>query len=109
MKNKIIQILKNIEEVKKEFREWCANKDIPLDERWSLFVSSTLGIDKIYIENFDCKLGRDYQEDLEYKYETHTVENILDFASDNDYTKEEIIIFKEKVLEKFIYSFKFDW
>jgi hypothetical protein len=102
--------------LKKELKEWVKNKDIPLETRWDIFIMSELGDHKIYIERFNCNIGNDYIENLESRYTTEYVESILDWVeeqvTDDEtpvYTEEDIIKFKENVLEKFIYSFEFDW
>jgi hypothetical protein len=48
MKEKIEQFLKEKESLIKEFKKWVKDKNIPLEERWDLFVKSGLGVHDNY-------------------------------------------------------------
>ncbi len=109
MKEKIEEALKSLENLKKEFKKWCKDKSIPLDERWNLFIKSKLGDHSSSYEDFDCKLGRDYTDDLEDKYLNHDVEDVLEYTDLSNYEEKEIIEYKENVLKSFIKSYTFDW
>ena len=87
---------------------WVVDKSIPLGERWDLFIKSELGIEEPYIIDFDCEMGKQYIEELEYKYSTHNTGDIVKWLDEGQYTEIQIIEFQEEVLEKFIKSFKFD-
>jgi hypothetical protein len=115
MREKIENFLKEKSELRNELKQFVQDKSKPLNERWEIFVQSELGEKKSYFETFDHKIGEKYVDLLEDKYSTHTVKNILDTIDDLNeeenwnFTDEDINSFKEKVLEKFIWSFKFDW
>lgn len=113
MKEEIELFLQNKDELTEKLKIWVKDKSIPLDERWDLFIKSDLGEHSRYVERFNCKLGDHFVENLENKYETNNVSEILDFANydpeDDSYSEEDIIEFKENVLDKFIKSFEFDW
>jgi len=106
------------EELKSKLRLYVKDKTISLDNRWNCFIESKLGINSPYIERFDCKVGKEYLNTREQRYETHDVQDIMDWLEDLELdeelstyniNKEDIIEFQEKVLDKFIFSYKFDW
>jgi len=115
MITKIEQFLDEKAKLTKELQEWVVDKVIPLEERWNLFIKSGLGGHTWVYVDFDTDIGRDYCDDLEQKYETHKVTDVLSWAEDQEdhekprYTENQIIDFKESVLIKFIKSFDFDW
>ena len=112
MEEKIKKFKELQDSLKGELRLWVVDKSIPLEERWKVFIDSKLGDYKSFIERFNCVVGEEYIDTLETKYSTEDVEQILEWAEDEDensYTPEDIIEFKENVLKKFIYSFQFDW
>lgn len=104
-----------LQKLSSEIKEYCQDKTIDLDKRWNAFIQyNKITNDKRcykgFIERFDCKLGEEYAESLEDRYSIHDVEDILEYFDDKDYDDEEqIIIFKENALQKFIFKFKFDW
>lgn len=119
MKDKIENMLKDIEALKLQFKDWCKDKTIPLDERWNTFIKSDLGYhDSNYwhFETFDS----DEYHDGEYvrKFQTCTPNDVIEefsknnrcskFINESDYEML-VIKFKEEVLNNFIKSWVFDW
>ena len=99
-------------------KEIVKDKSYSLDDRWELFICSELGYhqdDCLDLECFDldsfyAKIGYD-------RYHTYTVDDLLsDIAcyginlkiSDRE-KEEQLNEIKEELLDKFIYSFNYDW
>ena len=125
MKGQLDNYLKAKADFIVEFKKWCADKSVDVNERWDLFILSELGEDYNFIMS---PLGHlSYFDDLYYeKHETITAEELLerfkehklDYKDDPDgFSKEfkqEMAEFnedeyKEFFLQKFIKSFKLDW
>ena len=79
MKEKIEKFLEEKKLLTEKLKLWVVDKSIPLGERWDLFIKSELGIEEPYIIDFDCEMGKQYIEELEYKYSTHNTGNIVKF------------------------------
>lgn len=126
MKEKIKKFLEDSSTIKEELKKFVMDKSIPLKERWDLFIESKLGDHSNYIVHFntidDDLFGPDEIIRVS-KYETITVEDICVYYLENKIYPYAGLIskqnekltfinldeFKEEVLEKFIYSFTFDW
>ena len=132
MEKIILDYLNNKKEVTELLKEYVKNKRIPLEERWILFLSSKLGVTNDYYVVFNT-LNEDFYNDTGInRYENITVEWLLDLLIDHSIEESEITrffinkldskkltketylnasldLFKEEVLEKFIYSFNYDW
>lgn len=108
VKERLALLKKATEAVKIEVKEYCQDTSKPLDERWNLFINSELGDEECYIEDFNCKIGREAVEHCEDKYSLHNVEDVLEY---NEYEDDdpEVIIYKEAVLAEFIKCWQYDW
>jgi hypothetical protein len=132
MKEQLDSFLKTKQDFIVEFKKWCADKSVDVNERWDLFILSKLG-DVAYpyespFEDWDPSF---YMETLCYdKCQTIDVEGLLtsvkEYISDyyeldledeefvpdsspdwvNQFNEEE---YKEFFLQQFIKSFKLDW
>ncbi|MCP4437544.1 MAG: hypothetical protein GY810_01210 [Aureispira sp.] len=110
MKNTILQMLDDIDDIRENLKIWVVNKEIPLDERWEVFIESELGEARPFIVRFDslgegfvCYDGKIHIE----RYDVIDVSEIVEGLMDNDPSL--IEAFKEEVLEKFVRTFKYDW
>lgn len=65
-------------------KEFCQNKEYPIEDRWNIFITSDLGVHENW-EEFD-----------EGGYEKEDYDEI-------------IINLKEEILQMFIKSFTYDW
>lgn len=106
LKGSLLQFNNQKEELTKKVKEYCQNKEFPLDKRWDLFINSNLGEhDSSYIDlksyNMDDFLAyRDRHEYIE-------VDWIIEFISDNP--DDFIDSVKEELLQTFIKSFTYYW
>ncbi len=123
MKTAILQMLDDVNDLREDLKIWVVNKDIPLDERWELFIKSELGESEGWNLNLNS-LPRDY---VSYdgsisceRYQTMRMEEVIDVLEyqvgnlDSRYVHKDakyvcIEDVKEEILEKFIKSFTFDW
>ena len=113
-----------------KIKEYCQNKNYPLDKRWELFIDSSFGFYERWHVDFDTveiEQMRDfnrYEEvyandliDLYFDYIDAKLHKELKEESDNmsdkffikNYVNPKVDIFKEEILEKFIRSFTYDW
>lgn len=109
LKGSLLQFNHQKEELTKKVKEYCQNKEFPLDKRWDLFINSNLGEhDSCYIDlksyNMDDFLAyRDRHEYIE-------VDLIIEFISDNTVNPDDFIdSVKEELLQMFIKSFTYYW
>ncbi len=113
MREIIETYIKGKELVISSLKDWVKDKNISLEERWEVFIKSDLGTKSKFIERFIGIDSDDYdQEGPIYlsKYEYISVEKLLDLAIEAEVIFEnDIILFKEDVLNRFIAGFKFDW
>lgn len=106
MRKEIENFLVERKILKEQLRIWVKDKTIPLEERWEVFFLSELGDARNYYKDFKHFQSREY---CEYKHETIDMQYVLDWLEEKPLTPEEIIEFKEDVLEQFIKSFEYDW
>ena len=132
LKGSLLQFNHQKEELTKRVKEYCQNKEFPLDKRWKLFIESDLGEHNGWIQNFetiDIENLKDFN-----KYEFISVESLVELYNDyveddlyeemelkSDYNTPEydmfiklcvdpkVNVFKEEILQKFIKSFEYDW
>lgn len=114
MKQEVEQFKKLEKELKDSFRVWVTDRNIPLKERFDLFLESGLGDHRSSVDRFNCKIGKEFPESLEDRYETISIERILEWVEneedhDTEFSIEEINEFKENVLSSFVKSYTFDW
>jgi len=117
MKEKIEQYLTLQSQLKSEMKEWVKNEDIPLDERWKLFIKSELGdIHDWYMEPPGIDWSQVTLHDDFYleKNEECNVERFIERALDKegkdgfeDCTKESLIRFF--MVENFLKAFVNEW
>ena len=43
MRNTVMEMLSHQEQITSKLKEWVKDKDVPLDERWDVFIKSGLG------------------------------------------------------------------
>lgn len=112
IKEKVEEFLDLQNDLRIELKEYVKDKSISLDERWELFITCELGDREPYCESFESF-------DYDNFYATY------EFSRDEEITSEDIIYrlskdseqylyttlddVKEEILDKFLYSFKFDW
>ncbi len=106
MKEKIEGFLQEKEHLTKELQAYVVNKDIPLEERWDLFIGSDLGVHKSFYQDFIHAKARDVSGE---RYSNTDVDEILEFMEDDNYSEKQINEFKEDALKKFIKSYNYDW
>ena len=112
LKGELTLFNKHKEELTKKVKEYCQNKEYPLDDRWDLFINSNFGKHKEYYVEFEGINSNRYYDDFYIeKYETVQVKYLLKRGIekqilDSDY---KINMFKEDVLTEFIKSFEYNW
>ena len=109
LKGSLLQFNHQKEELTKKVKEYCQNKEFPLDKRWSLFIDSDFGEHSKYYKEFKGIDSDLYYDDFYIeKYETVKVKYLLDrgieikLLNSND----KINTFKEDILSQFIKSFE---
>ena len=112
LKGELTLFNKYKEELTKKVKEYCQNKEYPLDDRWNLFINSNFGKHKEYYAEFEGIDSDRYFDDFYIeKYATVEVKYLLERGIDKQIldSDDQINTFKEDVLEQFIKSFIFDW
>lgn len=110
IKAKVADFRKEGEKIKNLVKSFCQDTSKPLEERWGLFVDSEMGEHYPYILHFKSRPALVAIDELENKYETITMTNMLyRVEHSSKVTELEVTEFKEEALSKFIYSFEFDW
>jgi hypothetical protein len=118
-KEQVEDLNKQIEAIKGEFATYIADKSIPLDERWEVFMNAPANLRETspWIQRFkglpEDFIGYDGPVYAE-RHQTVDMEFILDILGeieeyDVDPDDIDIIAFKEDVLSKNLYSFTYDW
>jgi len=118
---KAIEDVSNTLEVfRKDLKEFLTNKDLNLDERWEAYCKACdCGIIHYY---YSCYYSHKILDDKDFnhyddlcmeRYETISFVDFIERLSedDQDYTKEEINIIKEDILQNESSSkgFEYDW
>lgn len=106
LKGSLLQFNNQKEELTKKVKEYCQNKEFPLDKRWDLFIESDFGkhegwcidLNSINLDNFYAQKDR---------HQTFIVDDLIFWLSDHAYTNIDEI--KEELLQMFIKSFEYDW
>lgn len=109
IKEKVEEFLDLQNDLRIELKEYVKDKSISLDERWELFITCELGDREPYCESFE---SFDYDNFYAtYEYEEITSEDIIyRLSKDSEqYLYTTLDDVKEEILDKFLYSFKFDW
>lgn len=132
LKGSLLQFNHQKEELTKKVKEYCQNKEFPLDKRWSLFIDNDLGEHNSWIQDFETikieKLANFNRYELILS--NNLVELYFDYISDELYNELELTcnyetneyehfiktevnskvdVFKEEILQLFIKSFEYDW
>lgn len=85
---------------------FCKDKEIPLEDRWEIFVMSGMGKEESTIVHYNTY---DLAERFDFRYSVIDVVdevNLLEESFEKEYKINQL---KEEILEKFIKSFVFDW
>ena len=111
--------LKEIDKLKESFKEFCQNKSIDIEDRWEVFeqIGAFFGVDEWSIVDFKSlpeefiMYARDMQTE---RYQTVNTVNIIQYieecSEDNsEFSGINIDEVKEEILDKFLWSFVYDW
>lgn len=130
MKDRLRQILMNIDLFKFDFKEYCQDRCVDLENRWELFLMGghLFAEEKTYIVHFKCLNDEVitcdappfYPDRGRTMYCREIVDDLIEFKEENDYSHvsksakkciENLNIddLKEEILEKFLWSFGYDW
>ncbi len=102
---------KHVEIITKKVKEYCQNKNNPLDKRWNLFISSDLGnVDTMYhhpdgIDWTKVSLQSDFYCN---RYDTLSAEEMIE-EIENGSVEGDVGAVKEYFLSNFIKEFKNNW
>lgn len=130
MKDKMRQILMQIDLFKSDFKEYVQDKSIDLENRWELFLMGghLFAEEETYIQHFKC-LNDDvicfdsppfYPDRGRTIFCRDVVDTLIEFKEENNYERVSLSCkecvenlnldeLKEEILEKFLWSFNFDW
>ena len=111
--------LKEIDKLKESFKEFCQNKSIDIEDRWEVFeqIGAFFGVDEWSIVDFKS-LPEEfimYDGDMHTeRYQTVNTVNIIQYieecSEDNsEFSGINIDEVKEEILDKFLWSFVYDW
>lgn len=93
-------------------KEYVQNKDIPLEIRWDIFISTDLPnhyTSIVYFDSYDINLDN-YRRHETINLETKVEDLEYEIMSgESDMTLEELYTFKEEILSMFVKSFELDW
>jgi len=116
MLSKLTTFINERDSMYKEVKSYCQDKSIPLEDRWKVYSVSGMGETMNWIWSFEsfnedefhsnggrsrhemCDPG-DVMEYFKYKLE----------YSDEDHYNNEVLLFKEEVLQAFVSSWELDW
>jgi sulfate adenylyltransferase subunit 1 (EFTu-like GTPase family) len=130
MKDKLRQILMQIDLFKPDFKEYVQDECIDLENRWELFLMGghLFADEEVYIEHFKC-LDREtimfdekpfYPQRTQRIYTKDIVTTIAEVKEEEDYDRISKSVsdsirnlniddLKEEILQKFLWSFGYDW
>jgi hypothetical protein len=115
-KERVEDLNKQIEAIKREFEVYIADKSIPLDERWEVFMNAPADLRQHYcFLKYFKGVPDDFVSYDGYvpaaRHETVSVDRILESLEEmvDDVAEIDIVAFKEDVLSKNLYSFEYDW
>lgn len=112
IKEKVEEFLDLQNNLRVELKEYVKDKSISLDERWELFITCGIGNEEPYYEDFKSFNHEEFFSDLELnRNEVITSEWIVNLLSTiyGEYLYTTLDDVKEEILDKFLYSFKYDW
>ncbi|HRA10071.1 MAG TPA: hypothetical protein PKX31_00285 [Chitinophagaceae bacterium] len=117
MKETIEAILKTLAGLGDTVKSYCQDKNIPLKLRWEIFemCGHLVGVNKVYVEKFKSLPKNFISYDGDYsvsRYETVKLINVInsiELDNGETYPKINIDQLKEEILDKFIWSFTYDW
>lgn len=115
MEDKINEFRRLESEIKEEVKTFVQDKNKPLEERWRIFCLADMGEMEIWYEDFKALkkiIGREvsYCDDFGIeRHETFEVAAFFERSIVQNATEELQNELKEEILDKFIYSFEFDW
>lgn len=117
MKEKIKEFNKQKDTLYAEVKEYVQNTDLPLDDRWDVFVWSGFGDCSDWVVNgfkpLDDHFGREvcWYDDFHIdKYQTLEMKDLVEFMEEREGSYPELIdALKEEILAKFLFSFVNDW
>ena len=126
MKEKVLKYLEAKKEIDSELEGWVKDKSTPLNERWDVFILMKSGSRSGWMEDFktlnDLAGEVSWYDDFHLeKHETMDMERLVEHVAENIDETGEYALFdgkvtekvvedlQEEILEKFIWSFKFDW
>jgi hypothetical protein len=123
-KSEALKLLEHLENTKSAVedavKEYCQNKNYPLEERWQIFCKSKLGGSNYYILHWGV-ISQELEDfvnscDRYSRHETITTSGIVDdlfsYKGDARYTwitNDLINEFKEYVLDMWLRSYELDW
>lgn len=117
MKQRLEDFINQQKEIIAELKLFVKDKSVPLDNRWDSFtLAGRLGLifNHDYIAHFTGEVGAWVDDELLdgnhfQRHETISCETCLEYAVDENKPEEFIENLKEQWIDKFIYSFEFDW
>lgn len=119
MLDKAKDFLKEVDKLKESFKEFCQNKSIDIEDRWEVFeqIGAFFGEDEWFVVHFKSLPKEFIMYDGNYmhadRYQTinttSIVEHIEEYEGDSKYSNININDVKEEILDKFLWSFVYDW
>lgn len=119
MKKKIDKFLQEKSLITKELKEWCDNKDIPLEERWEVFTKSELGTIQPFINNEVAYIVTGDKHEFGFlSYPKNSLVDLVYILNEEHiwkdpeeyFTTVEVLTkLKEYCLNNFIRGFYYDW
>lgn len=132
LNDELLLFNKQKEELTQKVKEFCQNKEHPIESRWKLFIESNLGEHENYyidFETIELEYLRDFNKyefvrcvDLIDMYKDHSSDQLYDeleltcnYGTDEyEYfikieVNPKVDIFKEEILQLFVKSFTYDW
>lgn len=117
MKQYLIDQIQHLDEKKKELQNdletYVQDKSLPLSDRWEIFClagDKDLLVHDIYIVHYESMNMDDYWYDIN-RYSTIKMVDVVEYFEErkDKFLGEELNLFKEEILDKFIWSFELDW
>lgn len=106
---------KHIESLKPYFEEYIKNQNIPLEERWEMFLRSndclSKHINSIFHFPFILPSGQELNDSLlkDCSRGRFLMKDIVEFSCSEQWENEFLDKIKEYILEQNVKSFDFDW
>lgn len=116
MLSKINAFIEQRDSIYNEVKAYCQDKSIPLEDRWKVYNVSGMGKTMSWIWSFESFNEDEFHNnENRSRHETYNPGDVMEYFkykpeySDEEHYNNEVLLFKEEVLQSFVSSWEFDW